>query len=56
MGVCIVNCDKGKVFGKAIRYDQASRRFLVEFHISKLKQWVSVDRVKVRLEDIEKIK
>lgn len=54
MGVCIINCDKRKLSGIALRYDAIKDKYLVMFRVSKIKQWVSADRVKVRLEDIEK--
>ena len=54
MGVCVVNCDKRKLSGIALRYDAIKDKYLIMFRVSKIKQWVSADRVKVRLEDIEK--
>ena len=54
MGVCVVNCDKRKLSGIALRYDAIKDKYLIMFRVSKIKQWVSADRVKVRLEDMNK--
>jgi hypothetical protein len=54
MGVCVVNCDRRKLSGIALRYDAVKDKYLIMFRVSKIKQWVSAERVKVRLEDMNK--
>lgn len=49
MGACIVQSPKGKLFGMALRYDAVKDKFLVEFHMSKLKQWIPASLIKVRV-------
>jgi hypothetical protein len=49
MGACIVQGHNGKLFGVALKYDAVKDKFLVEFHMSKLKQWIPASLIKVRV-------